>query len=59
MKIFNIAFIIPSYNESENIIPLIKKIKKYLPKAKIIIVDDPNSVEKIKIKKLLSRFLRN
>lgn len=55
MKLLNIAFIIPSYNESQNIIPLINKIRKYFPKSKIIIVDDSNTREKIKIKKLLSK----
>ncbi len=55
MKLINVAFIIPSYNESENIILLINKIRKHHPKSKIIIVDDSNSLEKNKIKKLLSK----
>ncbi len=55
MKLFNLAFIIPSYNESENIILLINKIRKFYPKSKIIIVDDSTPEEKNKIKKLLSK----
>ena len=35
-----INIIIPTYNEEENIISLVKNIKKYVPKAKICIVDD-------------------
>ena len=38
MKEINI--IIPTYNEKENILSLIKSIKKFIPKATIIIVDD-------------------
>ena len=55
MKLINLAFIIPSYNESENILLLVKKIRKFFPKSKIIIVDDSTSKEKVKIKKLLSK----
>ena len=35
-----INIIIPTYNEDKNILSLIMKIKKYLPNAKICIVDD-------------------
>jgi len=35
-----INIIIPTYNEEENIISLLKEIKKFVPKAKITIVDD-------------------
>ena len=38
MKEINI--IIPTYNEKENILSLIENIKKFIPKAMIIIVDD-------------------
>jgi len=38
MKVINI--IIPTYNEEDNIIRLIKNIKKFIPKALITIVDD-------------------
>ena len=38
MKKINI--IIPTYNESKNILPLIKEIKRYLPDANICVVDD-------------------
>lgn len=46
----NISIVIPSYNESKSIPILIKGIIKYLPKAKIIIVDDSNAQENKKIK---------
>ena len=36
MKKINI--IIPTYNESKNILPLIKEIKRYLPDANICVV---------------------
>ncbi len=55
MRLINLAFIIPSYNESENIILLINKIRKFYPKSKIIIVDDSSPEEKNKINKLLSK----
>ncbi len=35
-----INIVIPTYNEDKNILSLIKKIKKYVPNAKICIVDD-------------------
>ena len=38
MKEINI--IIPTYNEKENILSLIKNIKRFIPKALIVIVDD-------------------
>ena len=38
----NIGIIIPTYNEEENIIKLIKEIKKYV-NATIIVVDDSNN----------------
>ena len=58
MKEINI--IIPTYNEKENILSLIIKIKKFIQKAKIIIVDDtPNNndigilIKKNKISRVL------
>ena len=44
-----INIIIPTYNEDKNILSLIKKIKKYVPEAKICIVDDSkkNNIGKI------------
>lgn len=36
----NIAIIIPTFNESENVPLLLKKIDKVIPKAKIVIIDD-------------------
>lgn len=41
----NIAIIIPSYNASKSIIPTIEKVLTYVPKSRIIIVDD-NSPDK-------------
>jgi len=58
MKEINI--IIPTYNEKENILSLIISIKKFIPKAIIIIVDDtPNNndigilIKKNKISRVL------
>jgi dolichol-phosphate mannosyltransferase len=51
----NIAIIIPTYNELENIERLIYKIKQKLPDSKIFIIDDSNTQEigeLIKIKNL-------
>ena len=36
----NISIIIPTYNEDENILALIKEVRKYVPDSKICIVDD-------------------
>ena len=36
----NIAVIIPAYNEEDNIVKLIKKIRYYIPKIQIYIIDD-------------------
>jgi len=41
----NIAIIIPTYNESENVPLLLEKIKKVLPQAKIAIIDDSSEEE--------------
>lgn len=49
----NISIVIPSYNEVENLSILIKKINKYLPDSKVIIVDDSLSVENQKLKKII------
>lgn len=54
-----VAIIIPSYNEKQNIQPLVEKILTTSPKAHIIIVDD-NSPDntKAEIKRLQSKFSR-
>lgn len=46
----NIAIIIPSYKENENIFRLIKKIKNIIPKSYIYIVDDSPKKNLIKKK---------
>lgn len=50
----NTSVIIPSFNEAKNVQLLIKKIFTYLPKAKIIIVDDSEIEENKRLKKILS-----
>ena len=51
----NLAIVIPTLNEKENIEKLVKQIKKQLPKATILIVDDSKNkdIEKIIVKKKL------
>ena len=51
----NLAIVIPTLNEEENIEKLVKQIKKQLPKATILIVDDSKNknIEKIIVKKKL------
>jgi dolichol-phosphate mannosyltransferase len=50
----NVLVIIPTYNEAENIEPLIKKIFDFIPRANVLIIDDNSPdgtgaiVEKIK-----------
>lgn len=45
----NVTVILPTYNEAENINTLIRAIKKSVPKAKILVVDDnsPDGTAKI------------
>lgn len=49
MKNKNIAVVIPSYNEVKNISILMKGVYKWLPDAKIIIVDDSSIDENKKL----------
>ena len=51
----NLAIVIPTLNEEENIEKLVKQIKKQLPKATILIVDDSKNkdIGKIIVKKKL------
>lgn len=51
----DIAVIIPSYNEVENLSILIKSINKELFGSKIIIVDDSSSLENTKLRKIVKR----
>ena len=52
---FNFAIIIPSYNELKNIDILLERIRKQLPRSKIIIVDDSNPEENNKIRKVTQK----
>ena len=49
----NIAIIIPTYNELDNIEKLVKEIKKNVPKCSIFIVDDSkkNDIGKLIVNK--------
>ena len=47
-----INIVIPTYNEDKNILSLLKKIKLYIPNAKICIVDDS---KENKIKHILKK----
>lgn len=49
----NIAVVIPSYNEAENIPLLSQKIFHFLPRVKVIIVDDSSPEENTKLQKAL------
>ena len=55
----NVNIIIPTYNEDENILSLLKKIKFFLPNALICIIDDSknNNIEKILLKHNISKVL--
>lgn len=50
-----VAVIIPSYNESENLIILIPNILRILPKAQIIIVDDSTGKERTSTENICKR----
>nr|MBI5456066.1 glycosyltransferase [Candidatus Levybacteria bacterium] len=49
----NISIVIPSYNEVENLSILIKKIDRYLPNSRLIIVDDSSISENKKSKEII------
>ena len=55
-KIKNIAVVIPSYNEVQNIPILIKGINKELLGAKIVVVDDSFKSENAKLKIFLNKY---
>ena len=50
----NIGVIIPSYNEADSIKVLTKSVFTYLPNATIIVVDDSDTKEKIRLKKYVN-----
>lgn len=56
MKNEEIIIVIPSYNESRNILSVIKGIRNEFPNVRIIFVDDSNEKENKKILKILSNF---
>ncbi|MBU3965155.1 polyprenol monophosphomannose synthase [Patescibacteria group bacterium] len=49
------TIIIPTYNEAENIEPIMQEIFKYLPDANILIIDDDSTDDTGKIATLLSQ----
>lgn len=49
----DIAIVIPSYNEVQSLIVLLKKINDVLPGANVIIVDDSNPLENQKLKRIV------
>jgi dolichol-phosphate mannosyltransferase len=51
----NLAIIIPSYNDAENIPLVVKGIRLVTPRAKIIIVDDSNEEQKNKLRSFASK----
>lgn len=51
----NITIVTPSYGEFKSIPALIKKIRKILPKAEIVIVDDSPKDENLMLKTLLKK----
>lgn len=51
----NITIVTPSYREFKSIPALIKKIRKILPKAEIVIVDDSPKDENLMLKTLLKK----
>ena len=51
-----LAIILPTYNESENIKQLLTSIRKIVPNAYILIVDDSNRTESERIKKIVTKF---
>ena len=49
----NIGIVIPAYNESDNIAPLIQEIMRYMPGALVVVVDDsPDVLTKVAVETL-------
>jgi dolichol-phosphate mannosyltransferase len=55
MNYSDIAVIIPSYNEQQNLRILLKGIAKYLPDALVVVVDDSSSDEMTQLSAVLGR----
>jgi len=51
----DIAVVVPSYNDVQNLAILIKRIRLQLPKSKIIIVDDSLLEENVKLKTIVKK----
>ena len=49
----NVGIVIPSYNESDNIVPLIEEIVRYMPDALIVVVDDSLDLQTVAAVKTL------
>src|SRR3989344_3457436 len=49
----NIGIVITAYNESDNVVPLIREITRYLPGISIVVVDDsPDERTKVAVETL-------
>lgn len=54
-----ITIVIPAYNELKNLQILIARIFKKYPEIRVVVVDDSDKVEYLKLRKILSNFGRN
>jgi dolichol-phosphate mannosyltransferase len=52
----NLAIVIPSYNDLDNIPLVVRSLQQVAPKATIIVVDDSSASEKAKLPKLKKQF---
>ncbi len=50
----DISIVIPSYNEVQSLTVLLKSIRQELPNSEIIVVDDSNPEENIKLKRIVN-----
>lgn len=58
-KFSDTTIVIPVYNESKNLQILIAKILRKYPAIRVVMVDDSDKAENLKLRKILSRFGRN
>ena len=52
-KFNNIAIVIPAYNESKNLRILVARIFKKYPGVRVIVVDDSDKTEDLRLRKIL------